>query len=60
MREIVTHKVNGANEALVVDTDDDLAVAGLAIDRTDIAMPTLDRKRALAAEVLAMATRLRC
>ncbi|MES1972532.1 MAG: 2-phospho-L-lactate transferase [Pseudomonadota bacterium] len=46
-------------DGLVVDTDDDLAVAGLAIDRTDIAMPTLDRKRALAAEVLAMATRLR-
>jgi LPPG:FO 2-phospho-L-lactate transferase len=46
-------------DGMIVDDADDLAVAGLAVVRTDIAMPTLARKRELAAEVMAMAEKFR-
>jgi LPPG:FO 2-phospho-L-lactate transferase len=46
-------------DGMIVDSADDLAVEGLTVARTDIAMPTLARKKELAAEVLAMASRLR-
>lgn len=46
-------------DGLLVDSDDELVVPGLAIARTDIAMPTLARKRELAGAVMMLAAQLR-
>jgi LPPG:FO 2-phospho-L-lactate transferase len=49
---------SGLIDGMIVDRDDDLSEAELAVRRTDIAMPTVERKRSLAAEVVAMAREL--
>lgn len=49
----------GVVDGMVVDSGDALGRPGLALAHVDIAMPTLDRKVALARDVLALAARMR-
>lgn len=54
----IARHYGGLIDAMLVDAADPIDQPSLTVRRTDIAMPTLERKRALAAEVMALAAQL--